>query len=301
MEGSEAFVEQTVGRTALDSSVIRAVRMTSEERETYALGRSLFERGDVEPAIAALNSLLETRSDFADIHYMVGVLLDRRGDLDAAGRSLRRAIRLNPAYAEALLALASVCERKGDFDLSRELAERASAPTRSAAGSLDTTTRGKLANLQAAVADAYAEAGELREAVEGYRKALDRCPDYHDIRHRLGITLRELGLPDQAMREFKRVLRGNPGLLDSQVQLGLTYYSLGRSEDALERWQAVLRHDPSRDDALMYTRLVKSKRDLAEAPKQPSSDQKLHSETAAELDQAHAEGRGDGSGSESAQ
>jgi tetratricopeptide (TPR) repeat protein len=170
-----------------------------------------------------------------------------------------------------------VCERKGDFDLSRELAERASAPTQGAAGSLDATTRGKLANLQAAVADAYAEVGELREAVEGYRKALDRCPQYHDIRHRLGITLRELGLPDQAMREFKRVLRGNPGLLDAQVQLGLTYYSLGRSEDALERWQAVLQHDPGRDDALMYTRLVKSKRESAvasaeEAPLETRTD-----------------------------
>lgn len=264
-------MEQPLSGTALKSSVIRSVRMTSEEREMYLHGRTLFERGDVEPALEALNALLRTRSDFADIHYMIGVLLDRRGDLDAASRSLGRAIRLNPSYAEALLALASVCERGGDFDRSREFAERASAPTRGAAGALDATTRGKLANLQAAVADAYAEAGELREAVEGYRKALERCPDYHDIRHRLGITLRELGLPDQAMREFKRVLRGNPGLLDAQVQLGLTYYCLGRSEDALERWQAVLRHDPGRDDALMYTRLVRSKRETDATPKDSSS------------------------------
>jgi tetratricopeptide (TPR) repeat protein len=233
--------------------------MTSEERELYSLGRSLFERSDIEPALEALNTLLKTRSDFADVHYMVGVLLDLRGDLDVAGRSLRRAIQLNPSYAEALLALASVSERSGDFDRSSELAERAAALTRTTAGTLDPVTRGKLANLQAATADAYADAGELREAVEGYRKALDRCPDFHDIRHRLAVVLRELGLPDQALREFRRVLRGNPGLIDAQVQLGLTYYTLGRSEDALERWQAVLKFDPSRDDARMYTRLVTSK------------------------------------------
>lgn len=240
--------------------------MTAHEREAYARGRAYFERSDVEPALEALNSLLETRNDFADIHYMVGVLHglrddDQRRDRDAARRSLQRAIQLNPAYAEALLALASVCEREGDFDRSRELAERAAARVQGEAGGMDTTTRGKLANLQAAVGDAYAEAGELREAVEAYRKALDRCPGFHDIRHRLGLVLRDLGLPDQALCEFKRVLRGNPGLLDTHIQLGLTYYSLGRSNEALERWHAVLKHDPSREDARMYCRLVVSKRE----------------------------------------
>ena len=96
--------------------------MTGAERERYSLGRSLFERGDVEPALDALNEFLLTRKDFADVHYMVGVLLDLRGEINAAQRSLRRAIALNPAYAEALLALASVTERGGDFDRSRALA-----------------------------------------------------------------------------------------------------------------------------------------------------------------------------------
>jgi tetratricopeptide (TPR) repeat protein len=233
--------------------------MTSREKEVYARGKSLFERGDVDPALEELNSLLETRKDFADVHYMIGVLLDRRGDIDASADSLRDAIHLNPSYAEALLALASVYERQGNYSKSRELAERASTLAQSSAGTLDATTRGKLANLQAAVADAYAEVGDLREAIEGYRKSLERCPDFHDIRYRLGIALRDVGLPDQALREFKRVLRGNPGLLDAQVQLGLTYYTLGRSADALERWRAVLSHDPGREDARMYTRLVLSK------------------------------------------
>jgi tetratricopeptide (TPR) repeat protein len=241
--------------------------MTARERELHGHGRMLFERGEVEPALEALNELLQTRGDFADVRYMVGVLYDRRGDLDAASKSLGRAIHLNPSYVEALLAMASVVERQGDFDRSRELAERAAALARGTGGTLDSTTRGKLANLQAVVGDAYAEAGELREAVEAYRKALERCPEFHDIRHRLGIVLRELGLPDQALREFKRVLRGNPGLLDAHVQLGLTYYTLGRADDALERWQAVLQHDPSREDARMYLRLVESKRTFENAPR----------------------------------
>jgi len=239
--------------------------MTPRERESYSRGRALFERGEIDPALGELTHLLETQSGFADVHYMVGVLLDLRGETEAAGQSLRHAIRLNPSYAEALLALASVYERSGDFDRSRELAEKASGFAQATSGSLDATTRGKLANLQAAVADAYAEVGELREAIEGYRKALDRCPDFHDIRSRLGVVLRDSGLPDQALREFKRVARGNPAMLDAQIQLGLTYYTLGRSGDALERWKAVLEQDPSREEARMYIRLVTRTHEKADA------------------------------------
>jgi tetratricopeptide (TPR) repeat protein len=230
--------------------------MTATEQETYSHGRECFERGSIDEALTAFETLLESRSGFADVHYMVGLLLERKGELEAAADSLRQAIRINPSYAEALLALATVHEHRGDYERSRELAERASMVSRGTPGALDATTRGKLANLQAAVADAYAEVGEMREAIDGYRKALDRCPDFHDIRYRLGVMLREAGLPAQAEQEFKRVLRGNPELLDAQIQLGLTYYTMGRSPDAVELWTSVLQQDPSRNEARMYMRLV---------------------------------------------
>jgi tetratricopeptide (TPR) repeat protein len=232
------------------------VSMTITERETYSRGREHFDQGEIDPALEAFASLLQTRENFADIHYMVGVLFERKGDLDAAAESLRKAIRLNPSYAEALLALATVYERRGDYDRSRELASRAVQVSRADPGRLDSTTRGKLANLQASVGDAYAEVGDRREAIEAYRKALDRCPEFHDIRHRLGATLRDAGLPHQAAIEFKRVLRANPRLIESRVQLGLTYYSLGRATDALAEWEQVADHEPDRGDVQMYMQLV---------------------------------------------
>lgn len=233
------------------------VQMTTAEREAFSRGRTHFERGEIDPALEAFAALLRTRENFADIHYMVGVLFDQKGDVDAAAESLRKAIRLNPHYAEALLALATVYERSGDYDRSRELAERAAAVSRSGSGALDVTTLGKLANLQAVVGDAYAEVGERREAIEAYRKALDRCPEFHDIRQRLGVVLRESGLPHQAAREFKRVLRANPTLDDARVQLGLTYYTLGQPSEALSEWEVVLRERPEREDVKMYARLAR--------------------------------------------
>ncbi len=172
--------------------------LTPSERRAYKLGRRSFERGDDDTALEQLRRLLRTRQGFADVHYMLGVLLERRNEMAAAARCLTRALRLNPDYAEARLALASLYERQGDYERSREITEHARARSAGPDGALDPTTRGKLANLQAALGDAYREAGELREAIEAYRKALDRCPDFHDIRLRLGIALREAGLPNTA-------------------------------------------------------------------------------------------------------
>ena len=230
--------------------------LSASERRHYHLGVRSFERGDDAAALEHLSLLVRTREGFADVHYMLGVLHERRDDIPAAASSLTRALRLNPGYAEAMLALATVYERQGDFDRSREVTERARAAAPAADGRMDATTRGKLANLQATLGDAYREAGELREAMEAYRKALDRCPTFHDIRLRLAVVLREAGLPHQALAQLERVRRGNPAWLDAGVQLGLVLYTLGRSEEAVREWQRVLARDPERRDAAMYLRML---------------------------------------------
>jgi tetratricopeptide (TPR) repeat protein len=237
------------------------VRMTPSEQAAYSLGRNSFVRGEDETALAAFRTLLRTRDGFADVYYMMGVLQDRRGDLDAATHDLGEAVRINPTYAEALLALATVYERRGDYDRAQQYAQRAAASSASTTiGGIDATTRGKLANMQARFADACLEAGDVREAIDAYRKALDRCPEFHDIRHRLGVALREAGLAHKAVLEFQRVLRANADYLDSYIQLGLTYYTLGRPQEAVEQWAYVLERDPASEDALMYLRLVQEGR-----------------------------------------
>ncbi len=254
-EGQSLIEEQTsTGSWTPKPKPLRSTVIS--DRESLVLGRRAFERGEDAFALESLMRLASHGNEYADVHYMIGMLEERQGNLDAALDSLRRATRINPAYVEALLALVSLHERRGEFDLSESYADRASQLARSSAGGLDITTCGKLANLQAALADALAEAGEKKDAIEEYRRALDRCPKFHDIRHRLGMTLREAGLPFQAAQEFRRILQDRPPMLESQIQLGVTYYSLGRTPEAIREWEAVRERDPNREEALMYVRLV---------------------------------------------
>jgi tetratricopeptide (TPR) repeat protein len=241
--------------------------MTVSEREAFVLGRQCYARGDPENALRHLARLLETCPRFADVHYLMGLIREELGDVEAAVSSFEQALHINPGYTEAFLALASTYEQRGDYDRTRSLARRMSPAALDASGapapedgSPDPTTRAKLANLHAALGDAYHEVGDVKEAIEAYRKALDRCPTFHDIRQRLGIALREAGLASQALREFWRILRANPKYLDAAVQLGLTYYTMGRSGDAIAQWEGVLKRDPARDDARMYLRMLGSRR-----------------------------------------
>jgi tetratricopeptide (TPR) repeat protein len=241
--------------------------MTREDREVYEHVRERCAGPEAEQTAASLETLAGRYPGYADLHYLLGLLRERRQDLDGAASALERALELNPAYAEAGLALQSVYEQRGQHERSRALAERLQE---TAAVRGDPTTRGKLANLHAALGDAYREAGDLREAIDAYRKALDRCPGFHDIRQRLAVTLREAGLPARALAELQRVLRANPGYLDAQVQIGLTLYTLGRSDEARAQWEAALERDPSRDDARMYLRLLGVRAEVqTEAPGEP--------------------------------
>lgn len=238
---------------------------SATDRVLLREARQAFERGDDEAAERDLARLVESGLPFADVHYMLGLVHERQGDLDAAAARLKDALRINPAYVEAHLALAAVCEQRGEFDQSEQHAIRAGQLARPTDGGLDATTRGKLTNQQAALADALAGAGLQREAIEQYRQALERCPTFHDIRHRLAIALREAGLPFQAMQELQRILDVHPGLVETRIQLGLTCYAMGRIDEARATWRAVLEDDPLRREARMYLRLVGEGQDAREA------------------------------------
>ena len=234
--------------------------LTPPERRAYELGRRRAARGDVDGALEELQRFLDSRPGYADVHYLVGTLLERRGDLDAATASLEQALRQNPGYVEARLALASLSEQRGDYERARDLFQRSQALAAPARGVVDPTTSAKLANMQAELGDALRQAGELRDAVEAYRKALGRCPRFHDVRYRLALSLRELSRPSEALAELRRVLRGNPRFLDAGVQCAVTLYSLGRCDEARVELDRVLEQDPGREDARMLLRLLSSPR-----------------------------------------
>lgn len=232
------------------------MRLTPGERLALRRGRWGVERGNAAAALIDLDALLASRPGFADAHYWKGLAHELEGELPEAVGALEEALRLNPDYVEARLALACVHEQRGEWDRARGLAEQAQRRAEPGRGRLDATTLGKLANLHATLGDAYREVGELKEAVTAYRKALDHGPRFHDVRLRLAITLREAGLPRQALSELDRIVRADPAQAAAYVQRGVTLWSVGQRETACDAWRQALEVDASLADARSYLRMA---------------------------------------------
>ncbi len=249
--------------------------MAEHPKELLARGRDHYEKGELALAEPLLAQVVEANDGFADVHNMLGVIAHARGDIASAERHLTRAVAINPAYTEALLNLAVTCNDAGKYDEARTIYARVhELGSGTSAVTLDPFARGKLANMHADVAQAYAEVGLPRDAILEYERAIALCPSFADLRTRLGTLYRDLGELGRAREQYQAARAANPRYAPARVQLGVTLLQLGDTDAALAEWRHVLELDPDNQRAQMYTRMVEAQR--AAAPRDPAPPSAPH-------------------------
>src|SRR5207244_7684761 len=85
---------------------------------------------------------------------------------------------------------------------------------------LDSYTRGKIANLHAAVADGYLSVRRPNDAAAEYRRALSLCPTFVDLRLKLAGAPREAGDADGSFAAFPPSLHPAPAHVPARVAPG---------------------------------------------------------------------------------
>jgi tetratricopeptide (TPR) repeat protein len=242
----------------------RAQRVDDQVRELVALGKEHFQRGEHALAAGHLEQVVARGVDLPDVHFLLGCIQHHLGEFEAAQLSFSRSLELNPAYVEAALNLAIVCNDMGQHERAQEVYGKALALVQTAkrdpAGNLplDSYTQGKLANLHANVADAYASVQRPAEAAAEYRRALALCPGFVDLRIKLAHVLRDAGDVAAAREELQAAVRGAPAYLPARVALGIALYAGGDLGAAIVQWEEVIRADPQHRTAAMYLKLVRS-------------------------------------------
>jgi tetratricopeptide (TPR) repeat protein len=235
--------------------------MDERVKQLLLIGREHYQKREYEKAEQMLRLVLDEDDRFADVHDMLGVIAHSRGNFIQAERHFERALQLNPNYTEAALNLAVTYNDRGKYEKAKEIYARIKGkPTTSSAQALDPFARGKLANMHADLAQAYADAGLNAEAIVELEKAVGLCPHFADLQTKLGALLRETNQLDRARRAYQAAIDARPNYVPARIQLGVTLLSLGDTAGAEEQWQKVLELEPDNSRAKMYLRMLEGAR-----------------------------------------
>jgi len=232
--------------------------MDEHTKQLLLLGREHYQKREFEKAEQLLRQVLEVDDRLADVHDMLGVICHSRGNFTQAEHHFERALALNPNYTEAALNLAVTYNDRGKYEAARQVYARIRGAPGGSVPGLDPFARGKIANMHAEVGQAYADAGLPREAILEYEKAVGLCPQFADLRTKLGMLLRELNELPRARHQYEAAIEARPNYVPARIQLGITLLSQGEADKAREQWDKVLELEPDNARAKMYLRMMAS-------------------------------------------
>jgi tetratricopeptide (TPR) repeat protein len=230
--------------------------MDEQVKQWLLLGREHFQKRELDKAQAYLDQVLAADDRFADVHDMLGLIAHARGNFQGAEEHFTRALAINPAYTEAALNLAVTLNDRGKYKEAKQVYERILGKPTGAIATLDPFARGKLANMHADVAQAYADSGLPRDAVVELEKAVKLCPQFADLRTKLGNLLRELGELAPARLQYEAAIEARPSYVPARIQLGVTLLALKQTEAAAQQWKKALEIEPENHLAKMYMRML---------------------------------------------
>jgi tetratricopeptide (TPR) repeat protein len=171
------------------------------------LGVVLFQKGQVDDAIAQYQKALEINPNYVAAHYNLGNALFQKGQLDEAVAQYRKAVEINPNDAEAHINLGNALFQNEQLDEALAQFQKAIEINPN-----DAETHYNLGN-------ALFQKGQLDEAVAQFQKALEIDPNSFATHYNLGGALFQKGQLDDAITQFQEVLRLKPDFSPAQANL----------------------------------------------------------------------------------
>ncbi len=239
-----SFIVSVIGAGSAESNPRNGMPMQVSTEHLLQQANERFAVQDYYGAVHLLDEILESGRRFADVYHLRGLSLSLLGQPEKALEDFDRALSVNPRYIDALVHRGVVLVelgRSGEADASFQ---RAAALGQPGPSGFSNPVASRLANLHAAVGDAYAEAGALVDAIREYQRAVGLGPHFHDLRYRLARLLLEAARPLEAREELERIVAVQPKFVDAQAALGLAHYLSGDATGAQEIWARCLMQRP---------------------------------------------------------
>ena len=206
------------------------------------LGDAYYMLGRFEEAEREYGAALACGGDQPYCHLWLGWAKQQLGDPRGAMSEFERACDLAPEWHEAHYAAGQLNCALGSYERARESLARSLSlypPDDEEGRSAGTCELG----------NAYRGLGDLRQAVELYKQALQLDPTHPVARFNLGLAYSEIGEYEAALAAFDVAAQLDPRDADVRVERGRACLDLGRHDEALEAYRAALEIQPGNAEA----------------------------------------------------
>jgi type IV pilus assembly protein PilF len=207
----------------------------------YGLGHHALQQGDPTSAVRELYEAEKLNPRDPAIQHLLGMALSAKGKYTDALEHYRKALELDPKYTEVHNAMGATYLEMGKWD---EAIQEFNLVLKDFLYMTPFLVHNNLGW-------AFYKKGDLKNAVENYRKAIGMKPDFALAHYNLGIAYRDGKQTDQALAAFRQATRIVPGLVDAHFQLGKLYFETGKKAEAQKSFQEVVRLAPQSEAAQM--------------------------------------------------
>ncbi|MFH1679390.1 MAG: protein kinase [Candidatus Eisenbacteria bacterium] len=210
---------KTESREETMAKALKYSEGAGRKEKYFIAGVAALVSGDWRQAIRHLEALAEEYPDEKTTYFWLGIcyFLDA-GEPEKAARVFERAIEVDPLYKEAYNMLAYCHERMGDLPAAIAALDRYIALAPNEANPYD--TRG----------DLYAYNGQVDRAIESYRKALEKKPDFVGSLRKLGKMYLINGRYEEAESCYEQLASSPAPDVRARGRKLLAYVPMNRGE-----------------------------------------------------------------------
>ena len=224
----------------------------TEPTSRLHLAEVLYQRGQNEQSLDALDALLLLDDELTDAHLLRGFVLGDMGRHEAGMQAARRAAVLNPAFGAA----------QPNLSLERLTALPASTASRTDSAPMMTVAAGgELAKYGLGLA--FRQRGYFGEARREFERALSAGEDVRLVRHALGELDLVCGDFNGATKIYEELLESHGENARWRNELGVALHQRSSIDRAAENYRLALRSDPRY--ALAYNNLGVALAELGDA------------------------------------
>jgi tetratricopeptide (TPR) repeat protein len=223
------------------ASFENALKLDNQNWEVhYNLALALLRKANRSQALRELQTAIQEKPDSVSSHFALGSVLEDEKKLEDAEEQFRSALKIDPGFAPGAVKLGEVLIAEGKPSAAVDCLENARKQALPA---------NQTESLQSALAEAYAENGELEKALNTLHDLVDAQPNSAHAHLSLGLFyLRKHQSPSEdeqaAVKEFREALRLDGGMDSARIGLGKALISLQQYSDAISVLTEYTRRQP---------------------------------------------------------